>query len=94
MRTKDFSKNTHRMTVLEEMDVSTLVRNAHSVTTFTNQHYIVLDNGNLYDQDNKREIPVYKVFRYIRSVKNSYGVLIAKRSNTRTSLKQVKYARK
>lgn len=91
MRTKNFSKKTHKMTVLGEMDVTTLVSNAHSVSTFQNEHYIVLDNGNLYDQNKKREVPVFKVFRYIRLVKNSHGVVLAKRSNTRSSLHQVKY---
>ncbi|MGE7869289.1 hypothetical protein ACQKNO_24495 [Bacillus paramycoides] len=94
MKVAEFSNQTHKIISLNEMDIPTLVKYGHSVITFRDEHYIVLDNGNLYDQEKKREIPVFKVFRYIRAVKNSYGVIIAKRSNTRSSLNHVKYVRK
>ncbi|HDX9597077.1 TPA: hypothetical protein ROY03_005686, partial [Bacillus cereus] len=58
MRTKDFSRKTHSIRVLQEMDVMSLVRQAHSVSTFQGKDYIVLDNGNLYDSVGKREVPV------------------------------------
>lgn len=94
MKVMDSRNRTDRMICLKDMDISTLMKCGHSVTTFRNENYIVLDNGNLYDQAKRREIPIFKVFRYIQTVRNSYGVIIAKRSNTRNSLKQVKYARK
>ncbi|PFM65441.1 hypothetical protein COJ48_06220 [Bacillus cereus] len=94
MTVAKLSEHKHKIIRLNEMDIPTLVKYGHSVITFRDEHFIVLDNGNLYDQEKKREIPVFKVFRYIRAVKSSYGVVIAKRSNTRSSLNHVKYAKK
>lgn len=94
MKVTDSRDRTNKMICLKEMDVSTLMKCGHSVTTFQNESYVVLDNGNLYDPIKKREVPIFKVYRYIQTVRNSYGVVIAKRSNTRNGLKQVKYAKK
>ncbi|ASL62814.1 hypothetical protein FORC47_p462 (plasmid) [Bacillus cereus] len=94
VRTKDFSRKTHSIRVLQEMDVMSLVRQAHSVSTFQGKDYIVLDNGNLYDSVGKREVPVAMMFRYIKCARNSYGVVIAKKSNTCSKLMQVKYVKK
>ncbi|MBU4642313.1 hypothetical protein [Bacillus toyonensis] len=94
MKVVESRNHTHKTIRLNEMDIPTLVKYGHSVITFRDEYFIVLDNGNLYDQEKKREIPVYKIFRYIRAVKNSYGVVIAKKSNTRSSLNHVKYAKR
>lgn len=94
MRTKDFSKKTHSVRVIQEMDAGTLVRKAHSVCTFQGQDYYVLDNGNLYDPILKREVPLARMFRYIKCVRNSYGVMIAKKSNTCAKLMEVKFIKK
>ncbi|HDR7294921.1 hypothetical protein R6231_14545 [Bacillus cytotoxicus] len=94
MRTKEFSKRTHRVKVVQEMDAGALVRKAHSISTFHGQEYIVLDNGNLYDPIRKREVPLARIYRYIKCVRNSYGVIIAKKSNTCAKLMEVKFIRK
>lgn len=94
MRAKDFSKKTHSLKVVQEMDTGSLVRKAHSISTFQGQEYIVLDNGNLYDPMQKREIPLARIFRYIKCVRNSYGVIIAKKSNTSAKLMEVKFIKK
>lgn len=94
MRTREFSKKTHSVKVVQEMDAGALVRKAHSVSTFKGQEYIVLDNGNLYDPMQKREIPLARMFRFIKCVRNSYGVMIAKKSNTNAKLMEVKFIKK
>ncbi|WP_147808384.1 hypothetical protein [Bacillus sp. SH7-1] len=94
MRTKDFSKKTHSVRVIQEMDAGNLVKKAHSVCTFQGQEYYVLDNGNLYDSILKREVPLARMFRYIKCVRNSYGVMIAKKSNTCAKLMEVKFIKK
>ncbi|MEB9506442.1 hypothetical protein P4J13_21140 [Bacillus anthracis] len=94
MRTREFSKKTHTVKVVQEMDAGDLVRKAHSVSTFKGQEYIVLDNGNLYDPIQKREIPLARMFRFIKCVRNSYGVMIAKKSNTNAKLMEVKFIKK
>ncbi|PGZ57415.1 hypothetical protein COE58_25815 [Bacillus cereus] len=76
------------------MDIPSLMNNAHSVITFWNEHYIVLDNGNLYDQEKKREVPIARVFRHIKYARNSHGVLIAKRNHKNSDLKHVKLVKK
>lgn len=94
MRVKEFSKKTHSLKVVQEMDTGALVRKAHSISTFQGQEYIVLDNGNLYDPIQKRELPLARMFRYIKCVRNSYGVMIAKKSNTNAKLMEVKFIKK
>lgn len=94
MRAKEFSKKTHSVKVVQEMDAGALVRKAHSISTFQGQEYIVLDNGNLYDPIQKRETPLAKMFRFIKCVRNSYGVMIAKKSNTNAKLMEVKFIKK
>ncbi len=42
----------------------------------------------------KREIPLARIFRYIKCVRNSYGVIIAKKSNTSAKLMEVKFIKK
>lgn len=94
MRAKDFSTKTHRLKVLSEMDASTLLKRAHSVSTFHGKSFIVLDNGNLYDQVGKKEVAIGNMFRYIKCVRNSDGIIIAKKSNTCGKLMQVKFVKK
>lgn len=94
MRTREFSKKTHSVKAVQEMDAGALVRKAHSISTFQGQEYIVLDNGNLYDPMQKREVPLGKIFRFIKCVRNSYGVMIAKKSNTSAKLMEVKFIKK
>ncbi|PGX12095.1 hypothetical protein [Bacillus sp. AFS033286] len=94
MRAKEFDKKKHSLRVLDEMNASTLIGKAHSVSTFQGKDYIVLDNGNLYDQAQKREVPVTHIFRYIKLARNSYGVVIAKKSNARAKLMEVKFIKK
>ncbi|MEI5871250.1 hypothetical protein WBS46_27555 [Bacillus albus] len=94
MRAKEFSKKTHSLKVVQEMDTGALVRKAHSISTFQGKEYIVLDNGNLYDPMQKHEIPLARIFRYIKCVRNSYGVIIAKKSNTSAKLMEVKFIKK
>uniref|UniRef100_UPI003F49548F hypothetical protein n=1 Tax=Bacillus multifaciens TaxID=3068506 RepID=UPI003F49548F len=94
MRAKDFSTKTHILKVVSEMDAGTLLRRAHSVSTFQGTHFIVLDNGNLYDSVGKREVPLSNMLRYIKYARNSEGIVIAKKTNTRSKLMQVKYVKK
>ena len=94
MRVVKISTKTHSIQLLAEMDVSTLLRRAHSVSTFQGKHYIVLDNGNLYDQSRKQEVPVGDMFKYIKGVRNSDGVLIAKKSKLQGKLMQVRFVKK
>lgn len=94
MRAKEFSKKTHSLKVVQEMDTGALVRKAHSISTFQGQEYIVLDNGNLYDPMQKREIPLARIFRYIKCVRNSYGVIIAKKSKTNAKLMEIKFVKR
>ncbi|EJR50107.1 hypothetical protein IIO_06420 [Bacillus cereus VD115] len=94
MRAKEFSKKTHSLKVVKEMDAGTLVKKAHSVSTILGQEYYVLDNGNLYDPMQKREVPLARLFRYIKCVRNSYGVIIAKKSNSSAKLMEVKFVKK
>ncbi|EOO43562.1 hypothetical protein H0177_24585 [Bacillus cereus] len=94
MREKEFSKGTHRLKVTKEMDVGTLLNRAHKVSTFDGKNLIVLDNGNLYDQTVRREVPVTNMFRYIKCVRNSDGIIIAKKNKPCSKLMQVIYERK
>lgn len=94
MREKKFSKSTHRLKVTKEMDIGTLLNRAHRVSTFDGKNLIVLDNGNLYDQVGRREVPVTNMFRYIQCVRNSDGIIIAKKNKTCGKLMQVVFERK
>lgn len=94
MREKKFSKSTHRLKVTKEMDIGTLLNRAHKVSTFDDKNLIVLDNGNLYDQVGRREVPVTNMFRYIKCVRNSDGIIIAKKNKPCGKLMQVIFERK
>ncbi|HHT7156792.1 TPA: hypothetical protein ACTZ42_006757 [Bacillus cereus] len=94
MKENKFSKSTHRLKVTKEMDIGTLLNRAHKVSTFDDKDLIVLDNGNLYDQQRRREVPITNMFRYIKIVRNSDGIIIAKKNKTCSKLMQVIFERR
>lgn len=95
VREKNFSAKTHELKVTsKEMSIGILLDRAHSVQTFNRAYFVVLDNGNLYDQVRRKEIPVANVFGYVKYVRNSDGIIIAKRARKNDKLMQVIFSKK
>lgn len=93
MRVKKLNFKTHRIQEVGEMSISDVLSKGHSATDFKDRYYIVLDNGNLYEQNKKIEIPISKVLPIIKYVSNSEGYIIGRRKKMGSNLMKVRLSK-
>lgn len=78
-----------RLRSVKVMSVIDVVETGHVLETFAGKIFVLLENGRVYDIRKEREVFITKIFKEIRYVKNSDGVIIGKREKKGARLMQV-----
>lgn len=78
-----------RLRSVKVMNVIDVVETGHMLETFAGRVLVVLENGRVYDMRKRKEIFITKIFKEIRYVKNSDGIIIGKREKKGGRLMQV-----